>query len=432
VRKYNLYKFTSVVLIVLAVSSYFIGFYLDENSAGAGSFDSDFGSIWRNLQIYINNDIISSLNHPDYFDSRLPIAYLMHEFLNPFIETQISFRRSVFAISLILPVLFFLCLKQKFKQTDNLLLLLVSSTIFLSPYFRTGAYWGLEDNYGLIFLLLTFLALNYFLNSENLEGYKIYLQIFFITFCSSCCLYFDLKLTIIPIICFFQITLSKKNINLKLLTIFFYFVFSIPYIYLVMLWGTLIPPAAADARKLGEELFLSNLGYTSTIIGFYIFPILFFLEKSLLNQVKNFFSYKENYYLLSLFFIYLFYLFNFFDFASLPFLGKGFIHKTAIILFDRQFLQEIFTYFSFFGSWIVVLIFLNRNLKNILILLYFLVLSVILWPIEQKYFDPLILLMAFTFFNSKIIIDYKNSTILYIYLSSLLIGANIYYANLLN
>ena len=212
-RKYNLYKFTSVVLIALAVSSYFIGFYLDENSAGAGSFDSDFGTIWRNLQIFISNDTMSSLNHPDYLDSRLPIAYLVHEFLNPFVETKISFRRSVFAISLILPVLFFLCLKQKFKQTDNLLLLLVSSTIFLSPYFRTSAYWGMEENYGLIFLLLTFLALNYFFKNENLEGYKIYLQIFFITFCSSCCFYFDQKLTIIPIICFFQIILCKKNIN---------------------------------------------------------------------------------------------------------------------------------------------------------------------------------------------------------------------------
>ena len=431
-RKYNLHKFTSVVLISLAVLSYFIGFYFDENSAGAGSFDSDFGSIWRNLQIYINNDIISSLNHPDYYDSRLPIAYLVHEFFNPFVETKIGFRRSVFAISLILPVLFFLCLKQKFKQTDNLLLLLVSSTIFLSPYFRTSAYWGLEENYGLIFLLLTFLALNYFLYNENLRSYKIYSQIFFITFCSSCCFYFDQKLTIIPIICFFQIILSKKNINLKLLTIFFYIVFSLPYIYLVMLWGTLIPPGAVYRVKLGEELLFYNFGYTCTIIGFYIFPILFFLEKSLLNQVRNFFSYKKNYFLLSLFFIYLFYLLNFFDFASPPILGKGFIHKTAIILFDRQFLREIFTYFAFFGSWIVVLIFLNRNLKNILILLYFLLLSLILLPIEQEYFDPLIVLMAFTFFSSRIIIDYKNSTILYVYLSLLLIGANIYYANLLN
>ena len=48
-----------------------------------------------------------------------------------------------------------------------------------------------------------------------------------------------------------------------------------PYIYLVMLWGTIIPPAAAFRIKLGDELLFSNLGYTSTIIGFYIFPILF-------------------------------------------------------------------------------------------------------------------------------------------------------------
>ena len=29
-------------------------------------------------------------------------------------------------------------------------------------------------------------------------------------------------------------------------------------------------------------------------------------------------------------------------------LGKGIVHKSAIILFDRQFLREIFTYFAFF------------------------------------------------------------------------------------
>ena len=441
-QKYSLYKFTSVVLIILAVSSHFFGFYLNENSSGAGVLviegktivGGDFGLIWKNLQIFINNDLLNSLNHPEYLDSRLPTAYLMHEFLNPFIETKINFRRSVFLISLIVPVLFFLCLKQRFKQTDNLLLLLVSSAIFLSPYFRTSAYWGLQENYGLIFLLLTFLSLNCFLNNKNSENYKSYFQILFLTFCSSCCFYFDQKLLIIPIICFFQIILSKKNINSKLMIIFLYFIFSIPYIYLVMLWGTLIPPVAANQiyqNKLGGQLYLFNLGYTSTIIGFYIFPILFFLEKNLFNQVKNFFSYKKNYYLLSLFFIYLIYLLNFLDFSNLPILGKGIVHKISIILFDEKLLQEIFTYFSFFISWTVLLIFLNRNLKNAMILLYFLVLSTIMVYTLQEYFDPLILLMAFTFFSSKIIINYKNSTILYIYLSLLLVGSNIYYANTL-
>ena len=56
---------------------------------------------------------------------------------------------------------------------------------------------------------------HYFLNNENFNSYKIYLQIFFITFLSSCCFYFDQKLIIIPIICFFQILLSNKNIQLN-------------------------------------------------------------------------------------------------------------------------------------------------------------------------------------------------------------------------
>ena len=430
--KYNLYNFTSIFLIVLAVLSYFWGFYLDENSAGAGGPKGDIVHIWSNLKIYINNDIISSIDHPDYYDSRLPAAYLMHEYLNPFIETKIAFRRSVFVISLVLPFLFFLCLKQKFNKADNLLLLLISSTVFLSPYFRTSAYWGLEENYGLIFLLLTFLCLNNFLNNKNFKSYKIYLQIFFITFLSSCCFYFDQKLIIIPIICFFKILLSNKNIQLKLLTIFLYFLFSLPFIYLIILWGNIVHSSSAFRVMHTNELLLFNIGYTSSIIAFYIFPILFFLEKNLIYKIKNFFLNMFNYFLIILMIAYLSYLMFFLDFGGLTDLGKGIVHKSGKILFESQYLRETFTYFSFFVSGIILIIFLNRNLKNTLILLYFFALSLILWPILQEYFDPLILLMVFTFFNLKMLINYKNSLILYIYLSFLLVGSNIYYSNLIN
>ena len=430
--KYNLYNFTSIFLIVLAVLSYFWGFYLDENSAGAGGPKGDIVHIWSNLKIYINNDIISSIDHPDYYDSRLPAAYLMHEYLNPFIETKIAFRRSVFVISLVLPFLFFLCLKQKFNKADNLLLLLISSTVFLSPYFRTSAYWGLEENYGLIFLLLTFLCLNNFLNNKNFKSYKIYLQIFFITFLSSCCFYFDQKLIIIPIICFFKILLSNKNIQLKLLTIFLYFLFSLPFIYLIILWGNIVHSSSAFRVMHTNELLLFNIGYTSSIIAFYIFPILFFLEKNLIYKIKNFFLNMFNYFLIILMIAYLSYLMFFLDFGGLTDLGKGIVHKSGKILFESQYLRETFTYFSFFVSGIILIIFLNRNLKNTLILLFFFALSLILWPILQEYFDPLILLMVFTFFNLKMLINYKNSLILYIYLSFLLVGSNIYYSNLIN
>ena len=44
-----------------------------------------------------------------------------------------------------LPILFYFTLKQRFQSKDNLLLVLISSIIFLSPYYRTSSYWGLTE-----------------------------------------------------------------------------------------------------------------------------------------------------------------------------------------------------------------------------------------------------------------------------------------------
>ena len=219
------FSFIANVFVFLSIFSFFFGFYFDENSAGAGLYTGDWQHIWKNLQIYLTNDLASSLNHPDYTDSRTPIAYIFHELFNPFVETEIGYRRSVFIISLALPVLFYFCLKQRFKKEDNILLLLISSIICLSPYYRTSAYWGLEENYGLISLLLTFLSLNYFLENDNTGGYKIYFQLFLTTFFSSLCLYFDQKLTIIPLICFLKIIFSNESLKLKIFSTFFYFIY---------------------------------------------------------------------------------------------------------------------------------------------------------------------------------------------------------------
>ena len=136
--------------------------------------------------------------------------------------------------------------------------------------------------------------------------------------------------------------------------------------------------------------------------------------------------------MISIFFIYLIYLLFFHDYGEERLLGKGFVHKTAILLFEEIFFQKVFIYFSFFFSWIVILIYLSDSLKNKLILSYFFLLSIVIYPLMQEYFDPLIILMAFTFFDSKFVINYKRSVLLYFYLSILLIFSNIYYYNLLN
>ena len=159
---YKILSFLSFLLILLSTSSFFLGFYLDENSAGGGSYMGDWEFLWPNLKLFIDNDLYTAITHENFLTNRSPLLYILHTSLNPFVDNAITYRRSVFFISLIVPILFYFCLKQKFKQKDNLLLLLISSTIFLSPYFRTTSFWGLEENYGFICLLLTYLFLNSF------------------------------------------------------------------------------------------------------------------------------------------------------------------------------------------------------------------------------------------------------------------------------
>ena len=435
----NNYKFFSFVLIFLSLLSFFLGFHLDENSAGGGSYLGDWSFLWPNLKLFINNDLYTAITHENFLSNRPPLLYMMHTSLNPFVENVIAYRRSVFIISLSVPVLFYFCLKQKFNNKDNLLLILIASTIFLSPYFRTSSYWGLEENYGIISLLLTFLFLNFFLKNKNEYGYKIYFQLFLLIFFSSLCIYFDQKLLIIPIICFLSIITSKKIIKLKLFSICFYFILSLPYIYLIILWDGIFPNTLTGARNLGDKLYLDHIGYTSTIIAFYFVPFLLFKGKDLSTEIKDFFLKKNNYYLILLFCIYILYLLVLSNFLGQNALnidvstGKGFIHKSSLILFKNNFIiREIFIYFSFLISWVIVLIFIGKSFKNGLILLYFFLASVLTQPLMQEYFDPLIFIMIFTFFSSKLFITYKNVIILFFYFSIFLVGSNIYYYNLLN
>ena len=135
--------------------SFIIGFILNENSAGAGGTNGDFSLIWNNLQLF-KDSIFDNLDSSEYSDSRTPLIYIFHVLFNPFIETQYQFRLSVFFISLLCPFVFYFILKEKYNNTNRYLIVFISSLILLSPYFRTTAYWGLGENYAILFVLISF------------------------------------------------------------------------------------------------------------------------------------------------------------------------------------------------------------------------------------------------------------------------------------
>jgi hypothetical protein len=418
IKKIDLLIFLLSFLIIL---SFVFGFYLDENSAGAG--DSDFKLIWNNQQIFLENKIKDAIVHGGYFDSRTPISYILHKYLNPFTNSIESFRKTVFIISSILPIVFFFSLKKKF-DTKIPLLILLSSFILMSPFFRTTSYWGLEENYGMIFLVLTnIIILNYEKISSHLQtNYKKISSIFLICFFSSMTFYFDQKLIIVPILSLIFILKNFENRE-KLLALIIFFFFSLPYIYLIFLWGA---PIATTSSSRAFTFNWINPGYIMCIIGFYIFPFIFFKNKNL-KDLKKFFLNKVNIFIILITATYLLSFLFSHDFNNVePTIGNGIGHKVANFFFDDILLKKFTIILFIFFSTLTILFFFSTT-HDRLIILFFLSLGLIVNPIYQEYFDPLIFIMLFTFFKEKIIINYRLLGVMFLYFSSILVSAIYYY-----
>ena len=117
-------QFTAYFLIILAITSYIFGFVFDEDPGGGGKFKGDVNTIYSNLKIFLANDIYTASMHEGYMSSRIPGVYIFHKLFNPFVDTLSSYRKSVFAISFFLPILFFFCIRKKFKDTETTTLMI--------------------------------------------------------------------------------------------------------------------------------------------------------------------------------------------------------------------------------------------------------------------------------------------------------------------
>ena len=110
-RNKKIEKLSLISLSLLIVISYILGFILNENSAGGGVNDSEH--IWSNLQIFLLHDLKSAILHDNYYDSRSPAVYILHKYFNPFTDTFLNYRISVFFLSFLVPIFFFYSLKQE-------------------------------------------------------------------------------------------------------------------------------------------------------------------------------------------------------------------------------------------------------------------------------------------------------------------------------
>jgi len=92
--------------------------------------------------------------------------------------------------------------------------------------------------------------------------------------------------------------------------------------------------------------------------------------------------------------------------------------------------REIFTYTTFFFSWIVIFLYLEEEITDYLILIFFFILSLFIWPLMQEYIDPIIIILSLMAFKTKIKITFYKVIFLFLYFSIFLISSNLYYSNI--
>ena len=427
-------------LTLLIYSSFVIGFIFNENSIGSGGYGGDLEWMWANFEIYKTNNLWTAIHHPDFFGNRTPLLYILHILFNPFINNIDTYIFTVFCISFLGPIIFYLCLKQRFKDVDKFILFFISSFILLSPYYRTSAYWGLEINYGIITMLLSIFFTDYALEKHKNNQPLTLSIITLITFFSSLCLYFDQKLLIIPLIILFQIFRSNIETKYKILTLIYYSFFAIPFLYLIYIWQGVAPPLTQTVNSETvlnltrlKHLHFFHIGYASAIIAFYLLPIIFLKKDNLVTIIKKFFRENKNIYQILIFVFYIIFIIFYYDFESLTVTnpkydyGLGILHKISLIIFKDIFFMQVFTYLSFFISWIIILIAIEKKITNYIIIFYFYFLSVLLLPLMQEYFDPYIILFSFLLFNFKLNLNFKKTISLFLYLLIFLTSTNMYY-----
>ena len=419
------------------IISFFGGFILGENSAGAGGYVGDLSWIKKNIEIFKNNTTLEAIKHPDIFGNRPPLIYIINKFFNPFFYDLERYRICVFVLSLVGPFFLFIGLKIKFKNIKTEYLAVLSVLILLSPYYRTSGFWALNENYGVISAIISLMFLNLSLLKNSLDGLKEKFYLLCTVFFSSSCVYLDQKLVIIPIICFFSFFYYLKKTSTRIFIFFGYAFLSMPFLYLIYLWNGIVPiktqtanPNTITNLSRINDFYFINIGYATTMISFYLLPFMLFKE-NLFKNLSNFYQNKKNILLIILAFIYVLLLINYFDFKKYTvdeyWVGLGYIDKITKILFSNVVLREFFTYFSFLASWLVLILFLEKKYLNILIILYFYFISILLWPLMQEYFDPIIVIFGLIIFSNKVKINFYNTVFSVLYFSLFLISANIYY-----
>ena len=405
-------KINSKRIVYVYISLYLtllIGFYFNEDFAGGYKVDY---LIYKRTISAFNLDLKNSLIFYEKFSMMVsPIFILLLSYIHKILNNDTFVRFLNLNFSLILPYLFFLCLKIKYVDTKKYLLYLLPAIIFISPYFRSSSIWVGPENLSIIFFLA---SVYFFLKHENEKQNLsfILLNVFFLAIAayirpiySLFSIYFFLKF-------YYNIKFSRNLIYYILFNI----LLSLPAFYYIFLLKVNFFGAAL-ANGIGFDSHINQFAITISIIFFYSIPII-------LNNYKNYLDIK-NYKIINLIFsiIFIYLVITYFNYEERFFemvYGGGIFYKFSNLIFKSNYFFYIIVFISF--NILVISVFKdNKNIDKFFNFILLLVL--IFFEPDGFYFhetyDPLLYLVFLLLINSKQFsqfvekLNFKNLVILF-------------------
>ena len=414
-NKYFFWIFTTLLIISLLISfslkinlSNVLGIYSNNEyllnygiEAKNGGVVNDLRTHWEyiialkedlnNLFIYTLGDDTNLINYP--------LHNLIFSQLD-FIKSLNDYLITILFISLILPLIFYLSLKTRFKNLDKSVIIILSSIILIFPAFQYSAIWGNNHNTALIFFTLGIFYLNSFIKENFTNNRKLIISIIFFSLACYTKQYYSFFFIFLLIYLVNKIALKKF-----IFVLLFCILCAIPGIYYLIL-----NPLLFFGMKQNITNFNSAILISGSIIFVYLIPFI-------IQKILNFQNYKKfrlidlldkKIFILSLIITILCSL-NF-DYSGN--VGGGILLKLSYFLLDSQYL--IFP-FAFFGIYFL-LYFSQNTISNYSLVILLLITFNTGYFVFQKYFEPMFYIIFLNFFDkSKIYQSIKKSNFVIIF-----------------
>ena len=390
-----------IKIYFLYLSLFFLALLFNINPSGGAK--QDYQLFQEVIKIFSAN---VDLKYAKFFFNSYhhsPVFYIFAGLLQKIFNNFEILRIINILISSLIPYIFFLVLRIKYK-INNLYIFFLSLIIFYSPYFIGTDIWLNGDNLSLLFFLLSIL---FFLKSEKSNN-KIF-PISCFLFLAICCYirYYYCLFGLYYLYKYFH-SFSKKNFIL-LLILNFLLIFPA----IVFLYDIIIDKNFFINNNFLSFNYLNNSLIVSSIIFFYLVPIIFFETKKIILYYKKNIRLPLFLFSFSIFILLLNLLLNI-TLINPPINGGGVFVKLISIL---NLNLNIFLFIIFYIFILSInYLFLSNQIENYL-LLAILFLSFPVATIYQKYFDPFFIIFFFSLIKSKIIYsNIKNKIINLFYL----------------